>query len=1436
MTCNGGGKMKYADLVSFRDDLLFNGAVQIGWFEHDMPLAEKAAKHYVFHGSDYHGVSKNDYGSELRLLDTTSFTLDILQRIYGESSDEPFELAIAGYGTGKSHLGVTLACLCSQPNSKVSKEILQNLSMADASIGRETKALLKNAQPFLVVTLNGMQDFDLNSEIIRQILRVLNQAGLDTSVLENLRPRFRTAQVFTESFYDALISDYKKQFGDNHRFEDIIEALKSQDEDTFWRVSLIYEQKMGSPIHAVGQESLHDFVRVTKEAYCGPNKPFAGILIVFDEFGRYLEFSVQKPHVAGSGALQQLFECVQANGDRVFLLSFIQYELKAYISRIAPELRDDLNRYVTRYDAVRKVRLSTNLETLIANLMEKKDQAKLQEQLLTSSEIEHIQNNMESWFPDLRNYSLWIDNHRFTKIIIEGCWPLHPISTWILYKLSSAGKSLQQRSALSLLAEVYASFSQAAIEQGKMIVPTDFCNESLIGEFIAAERYGQQGASANAYETVISKYQYQLITEEKLVLKAVLLSNKIGVKVESKANYLELLEQLSGVNGNLISSAVTSLEMEYGVLEWSEQLCQYEIVGEAVPRRAFLDYLERKADLISIDQRADIFAQKFSKWSGQDLFSTDFGTKNHIATREWDYKIQYSNISLIKQQIDYAVKMWKDTRETDQPRGHLIYCYVGAKSNLDTIKERITELLHSSLIENNVDWDLGAPLVVILLHDTDGYLAQLAAEYWVLEEQMGDEEKTKFHNFILDKSNSLILDMQNHVSKLEKERHVIVATAKPIQPSRLTNMLYQVFDNIYCERLPFPFDGFSTSRGNAARDCQIFTRQLFVGLLDRNWLMTQAAQQKNRGEKVFDKAWGVFDKDGSIKLKPRDKNLRKIIELLEGYLQPNEESPGSLNLGWAVRLLCAPPYGCNIASAGLILALFIGKRRNNLNLLLNNQLVSIETWLSDAIQGNFLNLTILDNTDAVIVSEESLSEWEALLEDWDAENTYSGRIEFYQKALVLQDKMPIPQLLYYKYDNLANKARAAQANLNEFERKLDDAANKIYKGNEKGNLSLLSWGAAILKELLSLMESEDSKWIYAQIQVVQENLANARLQTQQMFPSWYKRQTVRSIENLGDFKRKMFSVGRNLQNLGLDEEQKLLAEFVEEIEVNVRFIEELKQTVTNVKQMVDSNVINDSTTMQTLSSWLEQVQNYAKGLETALLHTKVVESEVKDAKKMLAQFQRRCLDQVTRNKQRLVDIYDIQEMNNHSQISTWKQEVALLIKIFEGDKNIEDLVLVQQQLELLEQHVNILNDSELDDKQFQIILKQCQQETETFFDNDPPLDTEAIYGSIYESIQEKRKGLAKIWMTNHVPSLKDIKQYDATKALQTIASLQKRPKFLSAKQVSEVKQVIEACESIIDELEVEGLYVKFQGMSDRNQKAFIKKIESQIKAYVDHIA
>ena len=132
--------MKLADIVSFRKDLLFQGAVQIGWFETDQALANKAAENFAFHGPEYHGARRDDLESSVSpVVDTTSFTADIIDRITGEIEDDPMITAIAGYGTGKSHLGITIATLLSKPNTEVAQRILANLELADRAIASRVR-------------------------------------------------------------------------------------------------------------------------------------------------------------------------------------------------------------------------------------------------------------------------------------------------------------------------------------------------------------------------------------------------------------------------------------------------------------------------------------------------------------------------------------------------------------------------------------------------------------------------------------------------------------------------------------------------------------------------------------------------------------------------------------------------------------------------------------------------------------------------------------------------------------------------------------------------------------------------------------------------------------------------------------------------------------------------------------------------------------------------------------------------------------------------------------------------------------------------------------------------------------------------------------------------------------------------------------------------
>ena len=66
------------EVVSFRGDKLFNGAVNVGWFGTDLARADAAARSFVFHGPDYHGVTQKVVGEE-RLLTDQGRIRDIVQ-------------------------------------------------------------------------------------------------------------------------------------------------------------------------------------------------------------------------------------------------------------------------------------------------------------------------------------------------------------------------------------------------------------------------------------------------------------------------------------------------------------------------------------------------------------------------------------------------------------------------------------------------------------------------------------------------------------------------------------------------------------------------------------------------------------------------------------------------------------------------------------------------------------------------------------------------------------------------------------------------------------------------------------------------------------------------------------------------------------------------------------------------------------------------------------------------------------------------------------------------------------------------------------------------------------------------------------------------------------------------------------------------------------
>ncbi len=328
-----GRLVEIGKLIRFHDERFFEDAVRLRWVQTNEAKARQAAEAFVFHGPCYHavGAAENE-GIEggYRLKDSASFVRDLLGSIQagwrGEEQN-PYWMVVAGYGSGKSHLALTCAALLGKQDG-VTESVLAYIDQADEDLGAEVrKQVAQLHKPVLVLPLDGMAGFHLGNALSQAVFAQLRHYGVDASAIRDLSPRFQTAEQFVERNF-AFRADSFARHLPGLDTAGICARLRENDEAVYESVDALYTDANGSPISVVGQESAQELINTLCEVYCGHGGAFAGVVILFDEFGRYLEYAADKPRLAGDAALQQIFQGVQDNIGKVRFVGFIQYELR----------------------------------------------------------------------------------------------------------------------------------------------------------------------------------------------------------------------------------------------------------------------------------------------------------------------------------------------------------------------------------------------------------------------------------------------------------------------------------------------------------------------------------------------------------------------------------------------------------------------------------------------------------------------------------------------------------------------------------------------------------------------------------------------------------------------------------------------------------------------------------------------------------------------------------------------------------------------------------------------------------------------------------------------------------------------------------------------------------------------------------------------------
>jgi hypothetical protein len=442
------------DILRFKKELYFNGAVQVDWFYNREKQLE-VAKSFVFHGPEYFGVSEEDISFKThRLVDTATFTNILANKIYGDSPLSNFFMTIAPYGTGKSHMAVSLASLFSG-DSIAQQSVLNNIKIVDKEIARQISEY--DLKPNLVLVLNGMKDFNLNYEILNATKKVLDIHKVDGEFLKDLTKSYDIAKNFVTNTFDNykdLYFECSKELSNPVQFSELKEYLINnilQDSVVFEVINKVYYEINGTYIRWDEGVSAGDVLEKIANTLCGERDKFNKVIVFFDEFGRYIEFASSFPTRAADAALQQIYEAVQNSDDKIIFVGFIQSDLKSYLTRV--DRASNINRYIGRYEASEKIHLSSNLETIFANLIERKNTNIFKELVVNKiekqlSEWQRFHEQFLSWTPQAKGSSVWGDFNHFKKVVLEGIYPLHPLTSWMLSNLSSW---LQQRSSLTFL-------------------------------------------------------------------------------------------------------------------------------------------------------------------------------------------------------------------------------------------------------------------------------------------------------------------------------------------------------------------------------------------------------------------------------------------------------------------------------------------------------------------------------------------------------------------------------------------------------------------------------------------------------------------------------------------------------------------------------------------------------------------------------------------------------------------------------------------------------------------------------------------------------------------------------------------------------------------------------------------------------------------------
>jgi len=1413
--------MKLGEVVEFRKDLYFEGAVQADWF-YNKEKASIVSENFVFHGKEYYGIDNSHNGKQKR-IDTISLVKELAEKISNENSN-PLTLAIADYGTGKSHLAVTLATLFSgeENNPTTFKKIINNISNIDCESGKIIENLC-NRRNFVLV-INGMKDFNLNSEILRAAQRSLTLYGLDDSKLKKLNRALNTAELFFSRSSSTMIELYEESaanVGWTEKGQKLVDKISTQlltDEIAFNIVNNVYKQINGQEIQWDEGISASNILEMLVSEYCGANGKFEHVVLLFDEFGRYLEYASNNNSAkSGESALQQIFEAAQNSEGLLHIINFIQSDIKTYLQRVDPT--SNITRYIGRYDASDKFYISSNLETVFANLIQRKDKNAFKDSVIVwleqnEEKWEDVFNNMNRW---LNTKGMWKDYALFRKVVVEGIYPMHPISTFMLTQLSDY---LQNRSSLTLTSHYISKYADSELDSFSMpvIYPEELMAGDLFTEMYDAESSGRQlTQQCLRYSGVLKKMDGKLNDQAMTVLRGNLVLRILKFKTNSYNDTLAALSVCTNLAKDEILTQLKWLVDEYAVLEYDEQANCFDFMEDSNGAHDYKIYKNKILRTTKIDLTYLTTNQKIHEIGNfNELQPTDFAITNKICTNDWNFTQELLLIEDFTQSVAAnRYDEWKNSISSIDPKGHLIWLYANKETS-----EKIFDSI-STVVKEFKD----SPTVVMLLKDSENKLLNLLREYKALL-SFDYKAKINFDKFYKDDLANTEDRIREQFDTLKKERNVINSNGEISQlKSRLAISLRSEFERVYPNVVPFWFDGYITKSNNVAPSAlknYIAILKLVLGnSLTKNSFNDQTPEIKTRIETLLmttsrDTSWKCLNSSFQI-IPPENIKVRKIFDQINEVIEKNK----SYSCKALFDIYTKPPYGLSIDVIYLLIAVVCANKNYCLRFTYENETLSINSWKDRVFENNKIDLDVIKRSSIVYYdSDETNKKYIRLFEQIETNHDLNA-IEFYEQRLnLIMKEGELPSELQGRFSYALQILQMSRTSLEKWNELIGKIQEKIAIAEEHKSMKNALEAMLDLRELpiQEIFGINGEKFDFSDDykEEIKELNNECLIYVNNNYSSWIERQACLSIAEMSQFENKGRKYCDWFKKLGLDKYIAPTKQHWDNELANKEKIKSRQELKDDCEKFLKDAQITKYISYTALLDWSKRGLELEKRLEKysyALGDQAVtITDEITNRVKLLTNTK----DRITSEISSIWD--DLSKINKPSDIEEYEKRIWSVLQKDLPSSDQDDLEELYDNILSIRSDIWKLQDGDMSRKDFLLLSTELQKK---YSEIDYDFDALSIINNIIKIHTEKFDSQEETWIKTYG----NLDDKSSAHILWWKDKVKYLPNYLSEKTSKTIEKLKIEADEILSKNRVEEVVFYFNKLSDEEKKECLKLLQ-----------